>query len=59
MSCLEIKVVFKMRQKCSLKLKLISTLISKVKFMSCLEIKVKCMRTRNAPVPIFYNYCNL
>ena len=59
MSCLEIKVVFKMRQKCSLKLKLISTLISKVKFMSCLEIKVKFMRTRNAPVPIFYNYCNL
>ena len=59
MNCLEIKVVFKMRQKCSLKLKLISTFISEVKFMSCLEIKVKFMRTRNAPEPIFYNYCNL
>ena len=40
MSCLEIKVVFKIRQKCSLKSRLKSTLISEVKFMSCLEIKV-------------------
>ena len=36
MSCLEIKVVFKMRQNCSLK----STLIFEVKYMCCLEIKV-------------------
>ena len=40
MSCLEIKVVFKMRQNCSLKSRLKSTLIFEVKYMCCLEIKV-------------------
>ena len=41
MTCLEIKVVYKMRQKCFLKLRLKSALIFEVKFMSCLKIKVK------------------
>ena len=40
MSRLEIKVVFKIRQNCSLKSRLKSTLIFEVKFMSRLEIKV-------------------
>ena len=56
MSCLEIKVVFIMRQKLFLKSRLKSTLIFEVKFMSCLEIKVNFLRTRNAPEPAFYNY---
>ena len=41
MTCLEIKVVYKMRQKCFLKSRLKSALIFEVKFMSCLKIKVK------------------
>ena len=41
MSCLEIKVVYKMCQKCFLKSRLKSTLIFEVKIMSCLKIKVK------------------
>ena len=40
MSRLEIKVVFKIRQNCSLKSRLKSTLIFEVKFMSRHEIKV-------------------
>ena len=56
MSCLEIKAVFKMCQKCSMKSRLKSTLIFEVKLISCLEIKIKFMRTRNAPEPAFYNY---
>ena len=56
MSCLDIKVVFKMLQHCSLKSRLKSTLIFEVKFMGCLETRVVFCGTRNAPESTFYNY---